>query len=664
MPCAIEGFTREALAIRVERRLGSAQVREVLAKPMIERGGPAHPVRRRAGGRRRGGEGMDRRSRRPERMRRARQPLGGRRRGELRRRAAGRSARRRDLPHPACRSSAWPRRTRPTGAGPRSTAHSSPREGAVAPATRIGPSQAPAAASPRPLPISPIDLAARHCNLAAPVASPLEIASSRFPPPPRQHRPATPSACRVRRWSCGASCLARAAPLRGRAMRASLGRCPPRRRGARSPRRGARAGRWRAAWRGGAGGEGQGARGAREAMQAGASASASPTSAAWASGLGAARRRGPPGRPRRGRAGRRRDGSRPRRRWSGRRPRASAPLVRRTRPCGRRGARGRAGDGRPARPSWAPEVASLARPSEPRGAEGLHERAPERLGLRGADGQPDIPRRPPASTAPGTGAATGTARLPGWRGHRDGVSSLRSRQPSRQVVRPPGRSWRPAPTRPSTSAATMICSTASATGRRAVVPALRGLLGQGRCALASGPSLGARVRRQAPPRPTTPVATALDAAGDGECPTPGRGSFRAFGAAGGQRTAGVILAAPAPSRRMAEHLLPLIPARLVVDGVRLDAERVVAARPRPSWALCPSLPPLPSPVAAAAQPRRTDPERPAAPRAARRSSGGASQLWSGRAAGAARRRAARAATSAPRLVGGGAPPRSAHRAHG
>ncbi len=136
--------------------------------------------------------------------------------------------------------------------------------------------------------------------------------------------------------------------------------------------------------------------------------------------------------------------------------------------------------------------------------------------------RPPGPARPPERRGYRDGEATGTARLPGWRGHRDGVSSLRSRQPSRQVVRPPGRSWRPAPTRPSTSAATMICSTASATGRRAVVPALRGLLGQGRCALASGPSLGARVRRQAPPRPTTPVATALDAAGDGECPTPGR----------------------------------------------------------------------------------------------------------------------------------------------
>ena len=42
MLCVVDEFTREALAIRVERRLGSAEVLEVLAELMLERGVPAH----------------------------------------------------------------------------------------------------------------------------------------------------------------------------------------------------------------------------------------------------------------------------------------------------------------------------------------------------------------------------------------------------------------------------------------------------------------------------------------------------------------------------------------------------------------------------------------------------------------------------------------------
>ena len=42
MLCVVDEFTREALAIRVERRLGSAQVLEVLAELMLARGVPAH----------------------------------------------------------------------------------------------------------------------------------------------------------------------------------------------------------------------------------------------------------------------------------------------------------------------------------------------------------------------------------------------------------------------------------------------------------------------------------------------------------------------------------------------------------------------------------------------------------------------------------------------
>ncbi len=38
----VDEFTREALAIRVERKLGSAQVLETLADLMLERGVPEH----------------------------------------------------------------------------------------------------------------------------------------------------------------------------------------------------------------------------------------------------------------------------------------------------------------------------------------------------------------------------------------------------------------------------------------------------------------------------------------------------------------------------------------------------------------------------------------------------------------------------------------------
>ncbi len=42
MLCVVDEFTREALAIRVDRRLGSADVIETLAELMLERGMPAH----------------------------------------------------------------------------------------------------------------------------------------------------------------------------------------------------------------------------------------------------------------------------------------------------------------------------------------------------------------------------------------------------------------------------------------------------------------------------------------------------------------------------------------------------------------------------------------------------------------------------------------------
>ena len=40
--CVVDEFTREALAIRAHRRLGSAEVLEVLAELMLERGAPGH----------------------------------------------------------------------------------------------------------------------------------------------------------------------------------------------------------------------------------------------------------------------------------------------------------------------------------------------------------------------------------------------------------------------------------------------------------------------------------------------------------------------------------------------------------------------------------------------------------------------------------------------
>ncbi|MBP1807805.1 transposase InsO family protein, partial [Rubellimicrobium aerolatum] len=42
MLCVVDEFTREALAIRVDRKLGSAQVIETLAELMLERGVPEH----------------------------------------------------------------------------------------------------------------------------------------------------------------------------------------------------------------------------------------------------------------------------------------------------------------------------------------------------------------------------------------------------------------------------------------------------------------------------------------------------------------------------------------------------------------------------------------------------------------------------------------------
>jgi transposase InsO family protein len=42
MLCVVDEFTREALAIKVDRKLGSAEVLETLAELMLQRGVPAH----------------------------------------------------------------------------------------------------------------------------------------------------------------------------------------------------------------------------------------------------------------------------------------------------------------------------------------------------------------------------------------------------------------------------------------------------------------------------------------------------------------------------------------------------------------------------------------------------------------------------------------------
>jgi putative transposase len=93
MLCVIDEFTREALAIRVKRRLNSIDVLETLADLMILRGLPAfvrsnHLAK------------MDCRRRLSDRLYRARQSVGERLLRELQQQAARRTARRRDLLQP------------------------------------------------------------------------------------------------------------------------------------------------------------------------------------------------------------------------------------------------------------------------------------------------------------------------------------------------------------------------------------------------------------------------------------------------------------------------------------------------------------------------------------------------------------------------------------
>src|SRR3712207_4857044 len=76
MLCVVDEFTREALAIRVARKLGAADVIDVLSDLFILRGVPAHIRSDNGPEFVEGGAGLDRRRRRQDRVHRARQPLG------------------------------------------------------------------------------------------------------------------------------------------------------------------------------------------------------------------------------------------------------------------------------------------------------------------------------------------------------------------------------------------------------------------------------------------------------------------------------------------------------------------------------------------------------------------------------------------------------------
>jgi HTH-like domain len=159
MLCVIDEFTREALAIRVARKLAPADVVDTPADLFVARGGVPGHSRSRPGLRvhRHGRAGLDRGRRRRDRVHREEQPVGERVRGGLQRQARGRAADRRDLQPaaggadpdrglaPALQRRAAPLRARPPPAGARGparpgslTAHPAvlPRLPAVAPTQR------------------------------------------------------------------------------------------------------------------------------------------------------------------------------------------------------------------------------------------------------------------------------------------------------------------------------------------------------------------------------------------------------------------------------------------------------------------------------------------------------------------------------------------------
>ena len=96
--CMVDEFTREALAIRVARRLNSSDVIDVLADLFLGAACPrtSAPTRGRSSSPRRSRTGLPASVRRPPTS--SRQPLGKRLCRELQRQAQGRAAERRDLP--------------------------------------------------------------------------------------------------------------------------------------------------------------------------------------------------------------------------------------------------------------------------------------------------------------------------------------------------------------------------------------------------------------------------------------------------------------------------------------------------------------------------------------------------------------------------------------
>ena len=97
----LDEFTRESLAIRVRRKLSSADVIDVPDRPVHRaRHSGLHPFRQWPGVRRRFGAAMGRRSGRPHRLHRAWLALGERFHRELQRTATRRAPERGDLLHP------------------------------------------------------------------------------------------------------------------------------------------------------------------------------------------------------------------------------------------------------------------------------------------------------------------------------------------------------------------------------------------------------------------------------------------------------------------------------------------------------------------------------------------------------------------------------------
>ena len=145
----------------------------------------------------------------------------------------------------------------------------------------------------------------------------------------------------------------------------------------------------------------------------------------------------------------------------------------------------------------------------------------------------------------------------------------------RQVLRSAERSWRPAPTRPSTSASMMICSTASATERRkSSSPLFASSSAKGSLSSVIGVVLGAWVKRQTPPCPMIPVTTALNDAEGGVRSTssatigaPGNYTITVDATAASWRARPQRLAADGDGPRGA-HPPPVVPIRPVEDQPR------------------------------------------------------------------------------------------------